>query len=337
YVLRWAVTYIFTLAPFIFVIFATPVFLITRKRGIFFDKRWLWFFWGIMIAILAFFTRTEPIVGYGFRFLMIPTFLTYISFLIVMLLLILSLINRLKRTMTMPPIFNHAHYGVLVGLVILSVANMRPFVSTDGDLLQQINIYHKAVLATENQTYIQFGNHLNQHLDSPKTATVMFSDAGALPYVFEGRFIDFNGLVEPYIARLFSKPDGQEKTQHFTDYILAQNPDIVLLAWQKTNNGMWRVPANSNSPFRGNIPIAFFQSFHAYGIRYSCSIHADYYDIHIGIWIHSPQYDSIVEALFSYCQLDGYTLPDGITVIGEGIEVKFEGISPVGVTTKMDT
>jgi hypothetical protein len=335
YVLQWAVDYSFCILPFILILFATPIMLIRRKQGILFEKRWLWFFWGVIMGILVFFTRTEPIVGYGYRFLMIPTFLTYISFLILMILFIVSIINRLKQIIVIQSFFNYVHYMILGGLIVLSANNMHPL-KDDGDLLEEINIYHKALVATENQTYIKFGNHLNEHLDSPETATLVFGDAGALPYAFEGRFIDFNGLVEPYIARLFSMPDGQEKTQLFTDYILSQNPDIIFLGWRATNNGRWALPINSNSPFKGNLPIELFQSLHDYGIRYSCSLKSDYYDIHIGIWLDSPQYDSLVEATFSFCAIHGYVLLDGITAIGEGIEVKFEGISPVGDTTEND-
>jgi len=58
YVLQWAIDYGFRILPFILILFATPIRLILRKQGILFEKRWLWFFWGVMIGIIGFFART---------------------------------------------------------------------------------------------------------------------------------------------------------------------------------------------------------------------------------------------------------------------------------------
>lgn len=297
-----------------------------RKPRILLQKSWVLFFSGILIQTVVFFARTQPLVGYSYRFFMTPIFILYITISFMGIWSILRLSNRFHLKQYVPAFYSI----VLVGLILSSITNINNFIATQNpnlSLLEHINIYAKGQQAQDNQTYLDFGYYLNTALDNPKDVTLVFGDAGAIPYAFDGKFIDSNGLAETPIAHLFSKPDGAEKTRLFTDYILSQNPDMVVLGWNKLDdNGYWEIPLNIHSPFRNPSPIALYQSFYDYGIRYGCSIYSNYYDIHIGVRLTSPHYESIVNALSNYCQTNGYILPDGFIVTNGSEKLQFEGV-----------
>lgn len=329
YVIDWVKAYAVWFLPILSIILIDMIGIVFRTRGILSHSQWIWFLGGIVIITLGFFTRTQPIVGYSFRFLTTATFVSYLTFSLFTVWAIHAVYNRTR----FKNIVSFSHYLILITFIISSVYNVHQLINTydkSESLLHHINIYNKGVNAIDTQIYLKFGHHLNETLDKPEQVTLVFGDAGAVPYSFKGRFIDFNGLVEPPIAHLFSKPDGAEKTKLFTDYILSQNPDIIVLGWgELEDDGTWILPINPNSPFENAIPLSLYTSFYDYGIRYICTIYSNYYDIHIGIRLESPHYTSLQQSLSDYCQTDGYILPNGFTVTNREEQLNFEGILPL--------
>jgi hypothetical protein len=329
YVFGWIGTYSIWLIPLIGIMLNSLIQRIRKNRTNQITQRWAWFLCGISVFIVLFFARVEPLVGYHFRFLMIPTFIIYITLLMAIVWWVSQIVQHKNQTTLMPRLYNLIALFITI-FTIMSLS--RQFIQQDDfNLWDGLNIYNKSLKASDSQIYLQLAEHLNQSLANPESISILFGDAGAIPYVFRGIFIDFNGLTEPPIAHLFTLEDGEEKTRQFTDYILAQKPDIVFLGWGNVQDGRWATPKNNHSPFVQPIPMDLFQSYYDFGFRYVCTAYSNYYEIHLGVWINSPYYADIADALISYCQINGYTLPDGITIFDEKTqrEVHFEGISEV--------
>jgi hypothetical protein len=274
-------------------------------------SHWLWFLMSVTTMTLLFFTQTRPLVGEGFRFLITPLCLVYflVSLLTLWLLEHISISDGLKKTL---------YLGSLLLLVTLSgmnsIAKIKNISTWD-----ELNIYSKVKRETERHLYLKLGYYLHDAIPQSDDVTLVFGDAGAIPYSFGGRFIDFNGLTEPAIAHLFQQPDGPEKTRTYIDYILSQQPDVIVLAWgDLESDGTWSTERVNHSPFRKDIPIEIYKAYQKYGIVYQCSIRL-YYDLHIGLWDKSPYYKALQTAFSNYCIENGYVLPDGL-IVSNGVE-----------------
>lgn len=197
------------------------------------------------------------------------------------------------------------------------------------DFAARLNLYQRTVELDRQHAYIRLASFLRERLPDHQNITMAFGDAGVFPYAFQSRFIDTNGLAEPFLARLFRLPDGADKTQQYTNYVLSWKPDMLILGVGSLSDNVLNIPVNLHSPFREALLPAVFESYRDYGLLYTCSVKA-YYDLHFGVWRKSPNRDAIAAALLDYCRSDGYVLPGGLTVETHGQQIHFPGISPAG-------
>jgi hypothetical protein len=323
YVWDWIVAY----KPWLYmlgaVIILNLVYAAIRRHWVLFHYRWLWFLSSVSIITLLFFTQTRPLVGLGFRFLINPIIILYIllGLLIFWFFDQILIIGAYKKVI---------YFGLLLILFVFCWINS-PSLNLSTNTINAINIYSKSKQATENHKYLKLGYFLHDSIPQADDITLVFGDAGAIPYSFGGRFIDANGLTEPALAHLFQQPDGPQKTQAYINHILAQHPDIVVLAWGNTQaDGSWLSPVNEHSPFQKAIPIDLYKAYKDYGLVYSCSIHL-YYDIHIGLWIHSPYYSELQTVFHNYCDKNGYVLSNGLTITDGSTKVTF----PIDLNLKL--
>ena len=315
YVLEWISAYKIWLLMLGVLVIGNLVYSILRRKWLLIHTQWVQFFVIITITTLLFFTQTNPLVGNGYRFLMIPIFVLYI-------LLSLLLVWFLDQIIIGASYKKKVYLGLLFVLLFFCGINVYSGIKKT-NIIDSLNIYSKSVRATQEHKYLQFGNYLHSAIPNPENITLVFGDAGAIPYSFGGRFIDSNGLTEPAIAHLFLEPDGDKKTQAYVDYILSQHPDIVVLAWgENPKNGIWFPYQNAHSPFKQATPIDVYKAYQEYGIVYSCSISL-YYDLHIGLWNKSPNYSTLQKVFRSYCDMYGYVLPNGLTISDGSQQVLF--------------
>ena len=310
YVTEWIYAYRGWIVSLIIVIVMNVIYSINRHRWPLISSKWLLFLSSIMLLTILFFTQTHPLIGIGYRFLITPIFLLY--FLLVFLLLyLLDHSNFLLRSRK--PLF----LGIMVSLTIfVAIDTYSDF--SKSDFHNSLDIYSKSEKATEEHEYLRLGYYLHNSIPQAEDITLVFGDAGAIPYSFGGRFIDSNGLTEPAIAHLFQQQDGPQKNEAYIRYILSQQPDIIVLGVGDLQaDGTWHPYANEHSPFKQALPIEVYQAYQEYGIVYSCTVKL-YYDVYIGLWEKSPNYSILQTAFRSYCSENGYVSPDGL-IINDGI------------------
>lgn len=305
YVWGWILAYKFWLLALFLTLLGTLTVSRFRKSSTLRITPWLWFLMLVSVLTLLFFTQTRPIIGIGYRFLITPIFVLFFatSLLVVRFLDLSMKFDNLKSLL------------VFVSLLTLASAGLIGFSSIHLDgLAQGTNILAKSRSATAEHKYLQFGNYLKNAIPDAEDVTLVFGDAGAIPYSFSGRFVDSNGLTEPEIAHLFQMPDGPQKARVYSDYILSQQPDIVVLArtGEMKADGIWYETPNEHSPFRGIMPASVNEAYLDYGIVYSCSLRL-YMELHIGLNSNSPYYDTLQKALLPYCEKNGFILADGLT------------------------
>jgi hypothetical protein len=154
---------------------------------------------------------------------------------------------------------------------------------------------------------------LRENLPDPESVTVVFGDAGCVPYAAHCRFIDSNGLTEPFIARLFREEHGAEKAAVYVDYVMRWDPDLIILGWGEINNEIFYIEPNLHGPFLDDPRIEVWQHFRDHGFGYLCSLDLSrspgYYDLHFGARPDSPSFDDLAPAMRDYCaRRGGYTL-----------------------------
>lgn len=274
------------------------------------------------LGTLVLFLPTEPLIGFAFRYL--------VNFFVFLYLLVAIGISHLLSELIDRRNLHFAH-GVSVVLVVgaafwtssLALANKEP-----SQLFAQWNLYKRAEESTTSHLYIRLGEFLRRRIPATEEITFVFGDAGVFPYSMRSRFIDANGLTEPYLARLFAEPNGPEKAKRFSDYILSWQPDVIVLAFGRADeNGRWRSVPNEHSPFRGPTPISVFKDYRDFGIGYVCTVRG-YYDLHFGVRRTSRHFEVIAEALLEYCEGNGLVLARGLTVTLDTEEVHFPRLTP---------
>jgi len=241
-----------------------------------------------VLANLLVFLNVEPLVGFGFRFLV----LCRLAVCALPALVLAQLLPRAGLPLALA--------GALAFLIAAPAA--RP------------GLREAAARGVERHAYLQLGRALRAALPAPEQVVVVFGDAGGIPYSLGSIFIDPNGLSEPPIARLFRLPDEAEKARRLADYLLSQHPDLVVLGYGRPRaDGSLRVGANRHSPLRE--PDLYTPArLLAAGFRYACSARA-YSDLHFGVNPSSPHADAVVRALRALCAGPiGYQLPDGLVL-----------------------
>jgi hypothetical protein len=198
----------------------------------------------------------------------------------------------------------------------------------------RLNLYARSEASFQQHLYIKLGTYLGNALPNRAQITFVFGDAGGIPYTTGFRFIDPNGLTEPYIAHLFRMPNSPEKTTLFTNYILSWNPDVVVLGYGTVDDyGLIPVISSTHNPFFGTEPIELYEAYKAHTFVYLCTVRA-YSDLQIGVRSDSPYFLEISKAFSDYCNTDsGYFLKNGITVYSDQTKVYFPPYQTVATRT----
>ena len=244
---------------------------------------------------LMVFLPSEPLMGYAYRYL--------VNFYVFLYLLVaagaaylLSLVTlRIERRV------------VYAGAIVTGVASMLwagSIAAADtgaGTVVERLRLYTQAEETTAEHQYIRLGEFLRDRIPDIEELTLVFGDAGVFPYVLGSRFVDANGLTEPYLARLFREPNGPEKARKFADYVLSWQPDIIIVAFGEADDGRWVSIHNDHSPFLGPTPMSVFRAYRDYGVGYVCTAHAASYDLHFGVRQTSKYFEPASAALLEYC------------------------------------
>ncbi len=144
--------------------------------------------------------------------------------------------------------------------------------------------------------------------------TLVFGDAGAIPYTFGGRFIDSNGLTEPDIARIFKIGDRDQKYRRYMEILDRNHPDLVVIGYGKAPGGIYRMMKNPHSPFGQHPDIRVPRALAQRGFYYVCSLPM-YYDLHLAVRFDSKYRDDIAKALRMYSTANnGYVFENGFDV-----------------------
>ncbi len=305
YVLNWMIDHSIPVMICVILTVIVPDFRAVFKR------RSVWLLLGVSLVTLLFFIGTNPLIGTGYRFLMNVTFTLYSLIAVGVGLFVEKRLNLSDKFLT----------RALAGITVVFVLLMP--VIADGNLLKAINIYARADRSVSQHFYVQFGEYLHQSLSTPEEITLVFGDAGAIPYALQGTFIDTNGLTEPPLARLFRQPDSPEKIATYVDHILSYDPEIVVLAWGATAEGVSQTQVNTHSPFDVPTPIELYTAYDDHNIIYACSLEF-YYDLHIGLWRDSPHYDELNAAISTICDEQGYILENGLTITDGNLSIRFD-------------
>lgn len=196
-----------------------------------------------------------------------------------------------------------------------------------------LNLYQKAHTSTEDFYYLKLGRFIHDKLPSHRDLTMVFGDAGALPYEARCRFVDLNGLSEPYIAKLFQIEDGEEKAKLYADYILSQHPDIIVLAGDTTVGGRLPHAISMHDPFRHNLhwghydsyKLEAFEQFRQAGFGYLYTATGYFYPLHFLVNKNSPHFAEMYKTLPQFQdEVGGYILPMGLEVYNRRMAVCFE-------------
>ena len=271
---------------------------------------------------LMVFLPSEPLVGYAYRYLV--NFYVFLYLIVAVgAAYLLSLVTlRIERRVM--------YAGAIVtGVVSMLWAGSIAAADTGaGTVVERLRLYTKAEETTAQHGYIRLGEFLRDRIPDIEELTLVFGDAGVFPYVLGSRFVDANGLTEPYLARLFREPNGPEKARKFADYVLSWQPDIIIVAFGEADDGRWVSRDNIHSPFLGPTPMSVFRAYRDYGVGYVCTAHAAYYDLHFGVRQTSKYFEPASAALLEYCGKNGLVLDDGLAVTLDGEEVHFPRLTP---------
>jgi hypothetical protein len=225
-----------------------------------------------------------PMVGYGFRHI-------YLALVILYGLVILGggklFMLLVKNKGWQRGLFR----GVILVLSVILLIQSLPL-SWD-----RLRLYQRAEQATADFYYVKLGRYLRNKLPRHRQLTLVYGDAGALPYELRCRFIDTQGLSEPAIAQLFGEPDSRAKADRFADHILQQAPDLLIIAGDTAEDG--RVPhaITQHDPFRAirrwghydSEKLWAYERFRQAGFKYVGSASGYFYQLHFLLREGSPQ------------------------------------------------
>lgn len=277
-------------------------------------------------VITTFFIFVVPIIAHGNRYLIFPIVVCYFLLAYLMVYFLETGLHKcLDETST--PIFKTIATNVVVIAAIAFLAfKMGVFSTPQTSGISFANFYKVINDKFDEHLYVRFGRFLKNHLHEPQNTTLVFGDAGCTPYASGVKFIDSNGLTEPYVAHLFKIKDKSQVSKMYTDYVLSFNPDIIVIGIG-ANDSNSPLFANEHSPFGISPQLSEYDTYRNAGFVYLCSVQA-YYDLHLAVRPRSPQFAQVVPTLREYCHNNGYTLKDGITKIWQGNTVHFPGLVP---------
>lgn len=279
-------------------------------------------------AIITFFLFVVPIIAHGNRYLIFPIVVCYFLLAYLMVYFLETGLHKcLEETTT--PFFKIISSNIIVIVSLAFLAFKIELLSTPQTSgISFANIYQVIHDKFDEHLYVRFGKFLKNHLREPQDTTLVFGDAGCTPYSSGVKFIDSNGLTEPYVAHLFKIKDKQQISKMYTDYVLSFNPDIIVIGIGAFGASGSNSPlfANEHSPFGISPQLSEYETYRNAGFSYLCSIKS-YYDLHLAVRPGSPQFTQVVPTLREYCRNNGYTLENGITKTWQGT-VHFPNLTP---------
>ncbi|WP_276733095.1 hypothetical protein [Chryseobacterium carnipullorum] len=287
----------------IFIIVATIGFKILKKDEKFIDKNIIISSVIICFVTILFFLKSNPLIGVHFRYLINIMGMIYIlmSFIIIQ-------------------IFSNKRGVLLAGIAILQIgktsANVRNNIfSFIPDTETQIN-QHK---------YIQLGKYFNENIKNPGDIYFAFGDAGAIPYSFSCKFIDLNGLSEPYLAKLVSNKNSSLKTELYIRYLNKYKPDIIVILNGEENQ---KNPVLLHGPLqKPNEYRSFLKNLSENGYLYGGTIKA-YYKLHIALNKNSKNFEELSNVLKKYSQYENISDHNGRFIINFDIgNIQFNSIN----------
>jgi hypothetical protein len=257
------------------------------------------------ISTIVIFAFVNPIVGYGYRFLVLLLLLTKLVPIWAGSLVIESLSRqagaRIGRTESISAV------AFVLGLFAFAIPDL-----LYPDRKFDESLYVRAENGMANHLYLAFGSRLKNYMDAPEKAVLVFGDAGGVPYALGSIFIDLNGLTEPAIARMVEISNEAEKRAAYNDYILSHDPDIVVAYYGGMRlDGVVVASASEHDPL--NEPnIDYFVRLQQEGFRYACSLPL-YYELHFALNPNSPNFRDVKPALMKVCDdMGGYRSSVGL-------------------------
>lgn len=267
-------------------------------------------FIGTALLLTIFFLSVNPIVGYGNRFLIVTIVIIYFL-LASFLTLLLEHIFKTKLADHPTTAINKPIFFITLPLLVL----LFPLENLNWLHIfpETAHFYNTVNQQFEAHPYVKFGRFLKQNLQQPQQSTLVFGDAGCIPYASDLRFIDSNGLTEPYIAHLFKIKDKKQVVRLMTDYILQQHPDIIVIHYGKVSkDNSAGLSSNPHSPLGDSPQLAEFKIYHDHGFQYLCSLPNGEWDVHLAVQPDSLQAKQLIPIILQYCQTNGYFLSQGL-------------------------
>jgi hypothetical protein len=260
-----------------------------------------------LVLLACFISRVNPLVGVYYRYLIISTAVFYL----VCSLALPLIITGLKKQ----------KLPWAVGLLIVTL-----FVG--GQQRQRNNpfeMYRDSLNLLSQHPYVKFARNLQKRIPKPDEVTLMFGDAGAIPYFFNCKFLDINGLTEPFLARSFR--EGEKRRVKVSDYVQGNNVDLAVLAvegaglnLQKDSQRLPHGPLSDPSEYR-----YFLERQKENGFVYVGTLHTDEYDLHFGANSHSPNFNNLKNVLEQYIsEGNGYFIKSDLVVQFTGGDVTFK-------------
>jgi len=258
---------------------------------------------------MLFICRVNPLVGYHFRYLIIITATLYL-WLSLAGSIIVSRINWAGEVLS------------LLFLGILFYGHSQKYRSDPRHL------YQESINQNDTYPYIRFAKFFQKEVKSPREVTMLFGDAGAIPYYFDCRFIDINGLTEPFLAKLFR--EKKDRAVKVSDYTKNQKVDLAVLAVENSSMS----PRKVDSQYLPHGPLADPKEYRIWlneqkkeGFVYGGTVFGIDYDLHFGLRTHSTHFRELKGVLEKYIvQGNGRFLPHDLVIEFTDGNVTFQNI-----------
>ncbi|MCS6872958.1 MAG: hypothetical protein NZ571_16055, partial [Anaerolineae bacterium] len=275
-----------------------------------------------LIGILSFYTQVAPLSDYKYRFLVGATWVVYIASSVTAGLCMLKVFEYIAGSIDSGAKLAERTVGIFF-IFLFTSFTVLAFSSPNLD-----KNFSSISISIQRHPYALVSSPWSAKLRNPNAITMVYTEAGLMPYTLQTRYVDVQGLTEPFIARLFTMPDGDEKTKLFTQHVLSNHPDVVLQYWWYAwTDGMLagiRAPVDVHSPFRKQIPAAIYKAYRDYGMIYGCTVRG----FHVLLWRNSPYGVENLRQVFC-SHPDALYFADGLIVMSEGQSVYFPPIAEV--------
>jgi hypothetical protein len=241
-------------------------------------------------ALMLFILKVEPIQGYSQRYLTMGTISLYL-----IVSMLFALVIPSKRVV---------EYAVLaISVFALFSGGQQRYRKNP------LALYRESIDQMNRDPYVALSRYLQKNIGKPKDISLMFGDAGSIPYFFDCKFIDINGLTEPYIAKMFSVKKREEKV---ADYISSKKLDMAVLAvenqWINLSKDSQRLP---QGPLKTPKEYAhLLRKMKKDGFAYAGTIHAAVYDLHFGLNKNSASFAELQKVLSDYIALGKGSIKD---------------------------